>query len=182
MREGVWSILATIAQIAAALVGAFAVYYATAQGERQEKQDANIQTLTLFATFNSESMLDIRNRIDSEEWCARWQPHLHERTRGPNRLTREQLTWFIDFFDAVDTCGARGVCNTELNNQLFRSYAYTNYEPIAEAIVRGRERNASFGQGLANLAGFEGDPADAAQAYIARECAVPTAPPASVAE
>lgn len=175
--DSLWTVLAAVAQIFAALVGAAAVYFANqslqetaAQGRRQADQSANVQTLTLFATFNSESMLQIRNSIDSEEWCARWHPDAHERTR-PAALTREQLTWFVDFFDAVDACGDQGLCNPQLNQQLFKSYAATNYQPIAEAIIRGRQRgNEVFGQGMADLAGIEAAPEETARSYSTNTC------------
>lgn len=162
-REGFWSIMASLGQIISAAVGVAAVVFSgfalietQKQGDRQTEQGARVQTLAFFAQFNGDSMLEIRRKIDNENWCARWgwSPRPDDFEPG---ASREQLTWFIDFFDAVHACGQAELCNSELNARLFQSYARESYDDLAEFIHRRRseDRRTDFGSGMAALANEE---------------------------
>lgn len=196
-RESWWTIAAAVGQISSALVGAWAAFVAaqaleqtSAQGVRQEEQAATVQTLTFFATFNGESMLDIRNNIAAQDWCVRdgvVDPYEGYRLR----VTSEQATSFVDFFDAVHACSVgedgeqrEGMCNMALARQLFGPYAREYYDELAHTIVSKRgDRGDQFGRGMAALAGIEESAEQVRDRYHSSQCRVarPAAPAAPAA-
>ncbi len=176
-RESFSAVAAAWAQVASAMVGVVAALAATvvgiqsnAQGERQNDQAKTQQALEFFATFNAPDMLDVRRNLSNEDWCTRYgyiSAAQYEEEHGKTyetMVTQEQVLLAVDFFDTLHSCKEGGLCNGDFVDQLFGPYAREFYDDLSKSIsdIRGGSngRSATFGQGMAALAG---DPAPLAE-------------------
>ena len=158
--KGWSSVLGTWVSIAGVAVGGFLAldaYNNNIEVRREEvaKQadGRTVQTFAFAEQFNSGEMLRIRSKLVES---------------GPDIATlgrsMDQDFWaFVDFFDIVQICVDRNLCDAGLAWQLFNPYAVMFHDPMLssiEAVRRGEEaRQASYraGYGLERLAKSEKD-------------------------
>ena len=113
----------------------------TYQQEVAKMEDARVvQTFQLFEMFNSPSRLTAR-------------AHLFEHTKHQAELDPNDLYVILDFYDALQVCVERNLCDRDLANRLFHSYATPFWDSMGQEIVSGRtESDPNFGAGLQWLA------------------------------
>jgi hypothetical protein len=134
-----WSaIIATWVGIFGALGGGFmglAKY-----GEEVDKMEDGkvVQTFSLFEMFNSSERLQSRQRIfdfmQKEEVVE---------------MNNNDLYVFLDFYDALQVCVDRNLCDKDLSVRLFQSYAVPVWGHFEQTIIGGRTKSdPNFGGGL----------------------------------
>lgn len=109
-----------------------------------------VQTFDFFNQLSTQSMIDIRQRIESESWCRRYSGR-ETRGLGP---TSAQITTYVDFFDAARVCVREHLCHEELTSSLFRPYAQRAFHDLEQEVQYRREAgDETFGEGLEFFAG-----------------------------
>ena len=95
-----------------------------------------VQTFALFEMFNSTERLQSRQKIFD---------HIH----GGAEYSANDLYIFVDFYDALQICVDRNLCDQDLAVRLFQSYAVPVWDELKSAIVGARtESDPHFGGGL----------------------------------
>lgn len=138
-----WSaVLATWIGIAGAVAGGYRALE-TYEKEVAKMEDARVvQTFALFDMFNNSERLHARQRIFD---------HIHNEGTAAQgeELSRNDIYVFVDFFDALQICVERDLCDRDLSKRLFQSYAVPVWDELGEAIVASRDENdPEFGGGL----------------------------------
>lgn len=153
-----WSgVLGTWVSISAALLGGYLAlqsYQADVKAKQEDvakRADARVvQTFDLLQQFQGAEMMRIRNRM----------------TESTNAGTLSQLRGqqdffaYVDFFDAVQICVDRNLCDADLAQQLFSPYAKGPFpvtRPLIQEVRQAECENAfelarPFGYGLETLA------------------------------
>lgn len=132
-----WSaIVGTWVTILGGFGGGFAALN-TYSEEVAKMEDARVvQTFTLFEMFNSAERLQARAQ-------------LFEHTKNGAELDANSLYVVLDFYDALQICVERNLCDSDLAVRLFQSYAIPFWEGMSGAIVASRtESDPRFGAGL----------------------------------
>lgn len=191
-RESLSTQMAAWAQVVSALVGFIAAVAAVIvglrtldQGEKQRHEAQTQQTLQFFASFNAADMLETRELLDNEDWCARYNyvpaPNYVSEVKGAHIVS------IVDFFDAVnnscppenetaDDENADTVCDRAFAESLFSPYAKDLYDNLSRDILERRQQRGSnnFGSGMAVLAGEANMPLeDVVARYAQDSCGVP---------
>lgn len=163
-RTGIagWSaILATWVGIIGALGGGFMGLAKYGEEVAKMEDGKVVQTFALFEMFNSSERLASRQRI-------------FEYMQKGGELNNNDLYVFVDFYDALQVCVDRSLCDKDLSVRLFQSYAVPVWNEFDEQIIGARtESDPHFGGGLQWMAGLP-MPARAPEAAAAE-----TAPPES---
>lgn len=137
MNLAAWSsVLGTWVSIAAAGAGGYAALQ-TYNEEVAKLQDARVvQTFALFEMSNSTERLQARQRVmDSANTDAPLNPH--------------DLWITLDFYDAVQICVDRALCDQDLAVRLFQPYAAPIWGGLSDQIVGGRTASdPNMGAGL----------------------------------
>jgi hypothetical protein len=173
----VWS--STIATWVSIFGAAGGGYFAlqTYDEEVAKMEDSRVvQTFALFEMFNSAERLEARQR-------------LFDHIQSDAELQANDLYVVADFYDALQICVNRNLCDRDLSVRLFQSYAVPFWNGMEEVIVNSRTASdPHFGGGLQWMAGLPvperdmaGGPTDDAPAAVAAE-AQPAAPEAPVVE
>ncbi|MGE0742568.1 MAG: hypothetical protein AB7O98_14605 [Hyphomonadaceae bacterium] len=166
-----WSaIIGTWVSIFGAAAGGFMALQ-TYEEQVQKMEDARVvQTFSLYEMFNSGERLQARAALFA-----------HTKDGAP--LDANQLYVMLDFFDALQICVERGLCNEELSVRLFQSYAVPFWDGMGAQIVASRtESDPSFGAGLQWMASLPvPPPLDASVETVPAPAAVEEAPPAEIA-
>lgn len=154
------TVYAEWSQVVSAMVGAVAAIVAGVvgvmtlqQGATQDEQAKIQQTLAFFATFNAPNMLTVREGLETENWCARY--NYYDSPTYTPKVTTPQIVSVIDFFDAVhNSCTKQDLCDAQFADELFSPYAVDFYDDLSLAILERREErnSAQFGVGIATLA------------------------------
>lgn len=136
------SIVGTWVSICGAAGGGFYALQ-TYEEEVAKMEDARVvQTFQLFEMFNSPSRL--QSRAD-----------LFEYTKNGGDLDANDLYVMLDFFDALQICVERNLCDQDLAVRLFQSYAVPFWDELDETILNSRtDSDPRFGAGLQWLAGM----------------------------
>lgn len=142
MNFAAWSgVLATWVSIAGALGGGYLALQ-TYNEEVAKMEDARVvQTFALFEMFNSSETLQSRQRVlDAANG------------RAPSYEGRDM--WLtLDFYDALQVCIERNLCDQDLSVRLFQPYAVPIWQGLGDEIVGGRtESDPNMGAGLQWLA------------------------------
>jgi hypothetical protein len=143
MNLAAWSgVLGTWVSIAAAGGGGY-MGLQTYNDEVAKMEDARVvQTFALFDMFSSEERLLARQRI-------------LDAANGGTELVGHDLWLTLDFFDAVEICVKRGLCDQDLAVRLFQPYAVPIWNGLNAQIVGGRtESDPNMGAGLEWMAGL----------------------------
>ena len=118
----------------------------------EKKADARVvQTFDLYELFSSEAYVESRNRV------------LDSIYRGEDASDND-IYLFVDFFDVVQICVERDLCEEQLVEELFRPYAAGSYDGLSEFINFVRrsegqfELSREFGAGMEWLANGRSDP------------------------
>jgi len=140
MADGVskWSaILATWVSVIGAAGGGF-MALSTYGEEVAKMEDARVvQTFALFEMFNSAERLASRQHIFD---------HMGDETLP---LANNDLYIFLDFYDALQICVDRNLCDRDLSVRLFQSYAVPVWEGMKDIILASRTASdPNFGAGL----------------------------------
>jgi len=142
-------------------------------GEEVDKMEDGkvVQTFALFEMFNSSERLASRQRI-------------FDFMQKGGEMNNNDLYVFVDFYDALQVCVDRDLCDKDLSVRLFQSYAVPVWSEFDTQIVGGRtQSDPQFGGGLQWMAGLPA-PAPSPSAVTpepetAAEAAAPAAEPAS---
>ena len=139
----------------------------TYKEEVAKQEDARVvQTFQMFEMFNSPSRLTAR-------------AHLFEHTKNDAALDPNDLYVILDFYDALQVCVERNLCDRDLANRLFHSYADPFWDSMHAEISGARTASdPNFGAGLEWLAGLP-PPAAISPAQAASEAPPATSTPAS---
>jgi hypothetical protein len=178
-RESTSMVMAAWGQVISAMVGIVAAVVAAwigwmtiQQSEEQGREARTQRALEFFATFNSPAMLQTRELLENEDWCARYRyrPPLLPDYQSP--VTASHIVSFVDFFDLVDTsCGPGKVCDRDFAVQLFSPYAVRMYDNLSKEIHdRRQQRGERFGQGMANLSNNSAPLPEVVERYAREEC------------
>lgn len=149
-----WSaIFGTWVSIAAAITGGYFALHAYRADIAKRADGRTEQTLALFQIWEGQQFVQLRQDI------------LHEHS-----AREQEILAFVDFFDMVDSCNARGLCDAHLSEQIFGPYVHDAYCNTRQWVLDFRSSRArpSFGAGLERLAGqtqceAAAPPADAAK-------------------
>ncbi len=139
----VWSsTIATWVSIFGAAGGGY-VALQTYDEEVAKMEDARVvQTFALYDMFNSAERLTARQR-------------LFEHIQSDAELAASDLYIMLDFFDALQICISRDLCDQDLAVRLFQSYAVPFWDGLDSVIVNSRtDSDPYFGSGLEWLAGL----------------------------
>lgn len=153
-----WSaVLATWIGIGGAVAGGYRALE-TYEKEVAKMEDARVvQTFALFDMFNNSERLHARQRIFD---------HIHNEGTASQgeELSRNDVYIFVDFFDALQICVERDLCDRDLSKRLFQSYAGPVWEELGEVITASRDENdPEFGSGLEWMANLDHEQAAPAE-------------------
>lgn len=143
MNMAAWSgVLGTWVSIAAAAGGGY-MGLQTYNEEVAKMEDARVvQTFALYDMFSSEERLLGRQRI-------------LDAANGGTEFVGHDLWLTLDFFDAVEVCVKRRLCDQDLAVRLFQPYAVPIWNGLSAQIVGGRtESDPNMGSGLEWMAGL----------------------------
>lgn len=143
MNLAAWSgVLGTWVSIAAAAGGGY-LGLQTYNEEVAKMEDARVvQTFALYDMFSSEERLAARQRI-------------LDAANGGTEFVGHDLWLTLDFFDALEVCVKRDLCDQDLAVRLFQPYAVPIWNGLSEQIVGGRtESDPNMGAGMEWLAGL----------------------------
>lgn len=141
MNLAAWSgVLGTWVSIAAAAGGGY-LGLQTYNEEVAKMEDARVvQTFALYEMFSSEDRLQARQRI-------------LDAANGGTEYAGHDLWLTLDFFDALEVCVNRGLCDQDLAVRLFQPYAVPIWNGLSEQIIGGRTpSDPNMGAGLQWLA------------------------------
>lgn len=173
-----WSgVLGTWVGIVGAFGGGFAAL--TTYGEEVAKmEDARVvQTFALFEMFNSAERLQARQRIlDAANSRTEYAGH--------------DLWITLDFYDALQVCVERNLCDQDLAVRLFQPYAVPIWNGLSSDIISGRTpSDPNMGAGVEWMAALptSGTTAESAQESPAEDAssmdvATPEAAPAEASD
>jgi hypothetical protein len=137
MNMAAWSgVLGTWVSIAAAAGGGYAALQ-TYNEEVAKIQDARVvQTFALFEMSNSAERLQARQRV-------------MDAANNGAPLEGHDLWITLDFYDAVQICVERVLCDQDLAVRLFQPYAAPIWNGLSDRIIGGRtESDPNMGAGL----------------------------------
>lgn len=115
-------------------------------GEEVDKMEDGrvVQTFALFEMFNSSERLASRQRIFD-----------YMQKEEVLEMNNNDLYVFLDFYDALQVCVDRELCDRDLSVRLFQSYAVPVWGHFEDMIVGGRTKSdPNFGGGLQWMAGL----------------------------
>lgn len=166
-----WSgILGTWVSISAAIVGGsvgLGQYQRDLELRNEElsrRADARVlQTFSLFEQWQSADMLRIRNKVSVAGLDG-----IEQMVMAGD----QEVFAYIDFFDAVQICLERDLCDKDLTAQLLAPYAQGAYSMLSDQINSIRQAECGGGIQLARPAGY-GLEALATGAPPALNCAAP---------
>jgi hypothetical protein len=147
-----WSaVLGTWVSIAGALLGGFLALQAYQQdvevrkAEVAKQADARVvQTFALFEQFQGSEMMRIRNRLTPLIQAS-----------DTNAVQGQQdLFSFVDFFDAVQICIDRDLCDEALADRLFGPYARGTLPAVRHLLYETRSLECASGTGSKEPYGF----------------------------
>ncbi|MCX7359497.1 MAG: hypothetical protein NT015_15320 [Alphaproteobacteria bacterium] len=143
MNLAAWSgVLGTWISIAAAGVGGYTALQ-TYNEEVAKMEDARVvQTFALFEMFNTSERLQSRQRVmDAANNATPFEGH--------------DLWVTLDFFDALQICVDRNLCDQDLAVRLFQPYAAPIWNGLGDEIIAGRTASdPNMGSGVQWLAGL----------------------------
>lgn len=195
------SIFATWAAVAGAGWGGFE-YLSKYEKEIKRSEDSHVvQTFALYDSFNRAEMLQIREKLfrlpgsafevapDAEEATAGAAPAISASATSQSAadpesevFTSGDLFVFVDFFDAVQVCVERALCNADLVDRLLKPYADFDFLKARINEVReGEKENNSrhvFGEGLEWIANVD---LQACSKAREKDAEAPCAPPPAAA-
>jgi hypothetical protein len=143
MNMAAWSgVLGTWVSIAAAAGGGY-MGLQTYNEEVAKMEDARVvQTFALYDMFSSEERLLARQRI-------------LDAANGGTEFVGHDLWLTLDFFDALEVCVKRNLCDEDLAVRLFQPYAAPIWNGLSTQIVGGRTpTDPNMGGGVEWLAGL----------------------------
>jgi hypothetical protein len=150
MNLAAWSgVIGTWISIAAAGAGGYAALR-TYDEEVAKMEDARVvQTFALYDMFSSEDRLQARQRI-------------LDAANSGSEYVGHDLWLTLDFYDALEVCVKRNLCDQDLAVRLFQPYAVPIWNGLNAQIMGGRtESDPNMGGGLqwmASLPTPEGSP------------------------
>ncbi|MEZ5960929.1 MAG: hypothetical protein R3C30_10965 [Hyphomonadaceae bacterium] len=147
MNMAAWSgVLGTWVSIAAAAGGGY-LGLQTYNEEVAKMEDARVvQTFALYDMFSSEERLLARQRI-------------LDAANSGSPYVGHDLWLTLDFFDALEVCVKRDLCDQDLAVRLFQPYAVPIWTGLESEIVGGRtESDPNMGGGVEWLAGLPTPP------------------------
>lgn len=157
MNLAAWSgVFGTWVSIAAAAGGGY-LGLQTYNEEVAKMEDARVvQTFALYDMFSAEQRLQARQRI-------------LDAANGGAEFVGHDLWLTLDFFDALEVCVKRDLCDQDLAVRLFQPYAVPIWTGLHEQIVGGRtESDPNMGAGVEWLAGLPA-PAPVSEAEAQQE-------------
>jgi hypothetical protein len=137
MNLAAWSgVFGTWVSIAAAAGGGY-MGLQTYNEEVAKMEDARVvQTFALYDMFSSDDRLQARQRI-------------LDAANGGSEYVGHDLWLTLDFYDALEVCVKRGLCDEDLAVRLFQPYAVPIWTGLSEQIIGGRtESDPNMGAGL----------------------------------
>jgi len=167
MNLAAWSgVLGTWVSIAAAGVGGYTALQ-TYNEEVAKMEDARVvQTFALLEMFNSSERLQSRQRV-------------MEAANSDAPLEGHDLWVTLDFFDALQICVERNLCDQDLAVRLFQPYAAPIWSGLGDQITVGRTpSDPNMGEGvqwLSSLPAPETAPTVAAEPPEAAPAETPSA-------
>lgn len=165
-----WSgVLGTWVSIAAAGVGGYTALQ-TYEEEVAKMEDARVvQTFALFEMFNTAERLQARQRI-------------MDAANNDTPFEGHDLWITLDFYDALQVCVARNLCDQDLAVRLFQPYAAPIWNGLNSEIVGGRTASdPNMGGGIEWMANLPPPVAQAQSANVETPEASPEqSPPAEV--
>ena len=132
-----WSgVLGTWVSIAAAGVGGY-MGLQTYNEEVAKMEDARVvQTFALFEMFNSAERLQARQRI-------------MDAANNDTPFEGHDLWITLDFYDALQICVERNLCDQDLAVRIFQPYAAPIWNGLSDEIINGRtQSDPNMGAGL----------------------------------
>ena len=166
MGFGGWSgVIATWVSVAGALVGGYLALQTYSEDVAKQEDARVVQTFALYDMFNSSERITSRQHLFA---------HIHDNTE----YTANDLYIFLDFYDAVQICVERNLCDPDLSVRLFQSYAVPVWDEMKGSIVASRtDSDPNFGAGLQWMAAQPVPrPFDAPETTSAPAAAETTAP------
>lgn len=141
MNIASWSsVIGTWVGIGAAAFGGYTALQ-TYNEEVAKMEDARVvQTFSFLEMFNSSQRLQSRQLVMAA-------------ANGGEPIAGHDLWVTLDFFDALQICVERGLCDQELAVQLFQPYAAPIWNGLGDEITAGRtESDPNMGGGVEWLA------------------------------
>jgi hypothetical protein len=150
MNLAAWSgVIGTWISIAAAGVGGYTALH-TYNEEVAKMEDARVvQTFALYDMFSSQDRLQARQRI-------------LDAANSGSEYVGHDLWLTLDFYDALEVCVKRDLCDQDLAVRLFQPYAVPIWNGLSAQIIGGRTASdPNMGSGLQWMASVptpEGSP------------------------
>lgn len=137
MGFGGWSaVVATWVSVIGAFGGGFLALQTYSQDVAKQEDARVVQTFSLYDMFNSSERLQSRQK-------------LFKHMRDGEDYEPNDLYVFLDFYDAVQICVQRDLCDRELAIRLFQSYAVPIWDSMKRDITSARtDSDPNFGAGL----------------------------------
>ncbi|MES1201196.1 MAG: hypothetical protein ABUS57_07075 [Pseudomonadota bacterium] len=136
------AVLGTWVSIIGASVGGYMALQ-TYHEEVSKMEDARVvQTFQLFQMFNTGERLSARRAIfDYIKAKAHGDADAH--------LEPNDVYIFVDFYDALQICVERSLCDRDLSIRLFQSYAVPVWDDMEDSLKSGRtDSDPNFAAGL----------------------------------
>jgi hypothetical protein len=137
MNLAAWSgVFGTWISVAAGATGGYAALQ-TYNEEVAKMEDARVvQTFALFEMFNNADLLQARQRV-------------LDAANSGEPVVGHDLWMTLDFYDALEICVQRNLCDQDLAVRIFQPYAVPIWSGLNDVIVGGRsESDPNMGGGL----------------------------------
>ncbi len=168
MGLAAWSgVLGTWVGIGAAIFGGYQALK-TYDEEVAKMEDARVvQTFQLFEMFNSGERIAARQRV-------------MDAANNGAPLTGQDLWTTLDFYDALQICVERDLCDQDLAVRLFQPYAAPIWSGLSAQIIAGRTpTDPNMGGGLQWIASLPAPAAIAELVPPATQAAAPEPEPSA---
>jgi hypothetical protein len=137
MNLAAWSgVFGTWISVAAGATGGYAALQ-TYNEEVAKMEDARVvQTFALFEMFSNADLLQARQRV-------------LDAANSGEPVVGHDLWMTLDFYDALEICVQRNLCDQDLAVRIFQPYAVPIWSGLNDVIVGGRsESDPNMGGGL----------------------------------
>lgn len=143
------TIAATWVGIISALYGGHAAYNQYSKSVAKQLDDRATMAINFVTQFQSAHMMALREKIYGVIFCGN--------ACETKTVSNSEFFAFVEFFDAVNYCAERNLCDREIIKDVFGSYATWHWPCLArdiKAVRRGEEQfglSRAYGHGLETL-------------------------------
>lgn len=143
------SIAATWLGLAAALIGGYATFFQFRESVNKQVDDRSTAAINFVIQFQTQHMLPIREKVYNHIFCTS--------DCAAKQPSATEIFAFVEFFDSVQYCADKGICDAHVIRDVFSPYATWHWPCLSRTVqaVRTGESKLKlarpYGYGLEKL-------------------------------